>query len=266
MAEGTTSRTERAVGIELQRRSLTAFVRMLAAGSDSATLYEGDGVIASVVPAVPDRSVINSVVYRDAESLRAALDDLASAYEGAGVGAWTVWVPDTERDAAAVLAGAGHVLDANPTAMTLDLARLAEPDRDELDWDSAAATEDVGRINDLAYGYPVGTFGAALARLPGDLPLRLYQARVEVEPACVLGALDDGDDCGIYLVATLEDHRGRGLARKLLHIALAEGRERGRRTSTLQSTKLGYPVYERLGYEPICGLEMWERRQPAAGA
>jgi hypothetical protein len=23
---------------------------------------------------------------------------------------------------------------------------------------------------------------------------------------------------------------------------------------------MGYPVYARLGYEPICTLEMWERR------
>ena len=37
--------------------------------------------------------------------------------------------------------------------------------------------------------------------------------------------------------------------------------ERGRRTSSLQATKGGYPVYARLGYEPICAIEMWERRK-----
>ena len=93
------------------------------------------------------------------------------------------------------------------------------------------------------------------------MPLRLYQARVDGEPACVLGTVDDGDDCGVYLVATLPEHRGQGLARRLLHAALAEARERGLRTSSLQATKLGYPVYERLGYEPICAIEMWERRR-----
>jgi hypothetical protein len=44
-------------------------------------------------------------------------------------------------------------------------------------------------------------------------------------------------------------------------VALAEARGRGMETSTLQSTKLGYPVYERLGYERVCALEMWERRR-----
>ena len=96
------------------------------------------------------------------------------------------------------------------------------------------------------------------------MPLRLYQARVDGEPASVLGTLDEGDDCGIYLVATLKEHRGKGLAGRLLHVALAEARERGLRTSSLQATKLGYPVYERLGYEPICTLQMWERRNGIA--
>ena len=41
-------------------------------------------MIASVVPGAPDRSMLNSVVYRDAEALAAALDELAAAYEAAG--------------------------------------------------------------------------------------------------------------------------------------------------------------------------------------
>ena len=97
--------------------------------------------------------------------------------------------------------------------------------------------------------------------VPPGLPLRLYQARVDDQPACVMATVDHGADCGIYLVATLKEHRGRGLARGLLHVALSEARERGRETSSLQSTKFGYPVYARLGYEPICALEMWERRE-----
>ena len=252
---------DRGAAIELQRSGLTAFVRLLATGSEKSTLLECDGVTASVVPGAPERSVLNSVVYRDAASLGAALDEVASAYEAAGVRAWTVWVPEADRDAAALLAAAGHRLDAAPTAMVLDLAGLDEPRGDGLDWDAHAAVEDVTRINDLAYGFEVGTFAGAMTRVPPGLPLRLYQARVDDQPACVMATVDHGADCGIYLVATLKEHRGRGLARGLLHVALSEARERGRETSSLQSTKFGYPVYARLGYEPICALEMWERRE-----
>jgi GNAT superfamily N-acetyltransferase len=252
---------DRSAAIELQRRSLAAFVRMLGRGSEDSTLFERDGVLGAIVPACPDRSVINSVTYRDAESLEAALAELAAAHEEAGVRAWTVWVPEDDRDAAALLRSAGHHLDATPMAMIYDLAGLPDPDAQGLDWDARATPADVARINDLAYGFRKPYFGGAMTSLPADLPLRLYEARVDGEPVSVLGALDEGDDCGIYLVATLKGHRGSGLSRRLLHVALAEARQRGRRTSSLQATKLGYPVYERLGYEAICTLEMWERRK-----
>ena len=117
--------------------------------------------------------------------------------------AWTVWVPEGDRDAAALLEAAGHRLDAAPTAMVRDLASLDETNADGLDWDADAAVDDVTRINDLAYGFEVGTFGGAMTRVPPGLAMRLYQARVDGEPACVMATVDDGADCGIYLVATL---------------------------------------------------------------
>jgi hypothetical protein len=43
--------------------------------------------------------------------------------------------------------------------------------------------------------------------------------------------------------------------------ALADGRERGCEVTTLQATKLGRPVYERLGYRGFGTIEMWERRR-----
>jgi len=253
---------DRAAAMELQGRCLAAFVRLVGSGSESASMFERDGVLGAVVPACPDRSVVNSVTYRDAASLGAALDELATAHEQAGVRAWTVWVPEGDRDAASLLEAAGHRLDSTPAAMVLDLAGLPDPDTRDLDWDDQASPADMARVNDDAYGFEEPTFGAALAALPGDMALRLYQARVDGELASVLATVDEGDDCGIYLVGTLSEHRGKGLAGRLLHAALAEARERGLQTSSLQATKLGYPVYERLGYEPICALEMWERRKP----
>jgi hypothetical protein len=44
--------------------------------------------------------------------------------------------------------------------------------------------------------------------------------------------------------------------------ALADAAEQGLETTTLQATKLGYPVYEKLGYRDLGVLQMWERRTP----
>jgi len=251
---------DRAEAIEQQRGALMSFVRLLAMGGDGSSAIERDGVVATITPAIPDRSIPNSVAYQDAGALAAVLDELAEAYPNAGVRAWTVWVPEDDREAAALLEEAGHRLDATPTAMIAELAMLPEPDPDDLDWDVHADPEMLARINDAAYDWPVGTFAGAMAGFGAIEGLRLYQARVDGEPVSVLGAYDNGGDCEVYFVATLAEHRGKGLARRLLHRALAEARDRGLAVSSLQSTKMGYPVYARLGYEPICRLEMWERR------
>jgi len=254
------SAMDRAAEIERHRGALMSFTRLVGSGAESRVL-ELDGVTASVVPNIPDRSVVNSVGYRDAGALEASLAGLAATYEEAGVRAWTVWVPEDDREAAALLEAAGHRLDAEPMAMIADLANVPEPDLDDLDWGAGADPPVVGRINDLAYGWPEGTFVAAMSRFDEINGLRLYQARVDGDPVCVLGTYDNGDDCELYFVATLPDHRGKGLARRLTHRALLDARERGRAVSSLQATKMGQPVYKRLGYEPICRLQMWERRK-----
>jgi GNAT superfamily N-acetyltransferase len=252
---------DRAQAIERHRGALMSFARLTGAGSDTSAVIERDGVVASVCPAVPHASIVNSVGYREAGALAASLDELARAYDEAGVRAWTVWVPDDDREAATLLESAGHRLDATPTAMIMELAALPEIEDDDLDWDANASPAAVAEINDHAYNAPAGMFAAAISRFGEMDGLRLYQARIDGEPACVLGTYDNGDDCEVYLVATRAEHRGQGLARRLMHRALLEAKERGQAISNLQATKLGYPVYARLGYEPICKLEMWERRK-----
>ena len=99
-------------------------------------------------------------------------------------------------------------------------------------------------------------------RTPPDLPnLRLYQARVGGEPACVLGTLDHDSDLGFYFVATHPDHRGLGLASRLVSAAMVEGRERGLRTSSLQGSPMGRPIYARLGFTEHFAVNMYERRR-----
>lgn len=252
---------DRAQAIQRHRGALMSFARLTGAGGEDSSVIEHDGVVASVMPAVPDRSIVNSVAYRDAEALDAVLDDLGRAYEEAGVRAWTVWVPEDDREAVALLESAGHRLDASPVAMVGDLSALPELEGDDLDWDVEAEPAVIARINDSAYGVAGIMFAPAVSRFNEIDGLRLYQARVDGEPVCVLATYDNRDDCEVYLVATLAEHRGQGLARRLLHRALLEARDRGLTISNLQATQLGYPVYERLGYEPICRLEMWERRE-----
>jgi predicted acetyltransferase len=62
--------------------------------------------------------------------------------------------------------------------------------------------------------------------------------------------------------ATTPEQRGRGLASGLLAQALVDARRRGLRTSTLEATKAGTPIYAGLGYRDLGVIQMWVRRRP----
>jgi GNAT superfamily N-acetyltransferase len=230
----------------------------LAAHCSDGHALELDGVSAAVVPRCPDRSVVNCVVYSDTTALARALDTVAGEYERAGVRAWTVWVPEHDREAAALLERAGHLFDARPAAMVrrLDALGPAHAPLDLIEPDMAEAS----RINDAAYGFP-GDFERAFQSLPPE-PAHLYLAAADGVPACTALTYEADGECGVYLVATIREARGRGLAGAVMSHALLEARERGCKTTSLQATARGRPVYERLGYRDIGALHMWERRRP----
>jgi GNAT superfamily N-acetyltransferase len=237
--------------------SIRPFCRMVAASSEGTRLVELDGVIATVVPVTPERSVVNSVAYASVEALARALEPLAATYAEAGIRAWTVWVPERDRAAQKLLEDAGHKLDAAPTAMALDLKGLEPSSSSDLDLDRDPPAGDVGRINDVAYGFD-GDFTRAFSRRPEEL--NLYAARIDGTAVACVGSIHHDGDCGIYLVATDPVARGRGLARELMTAALHDARAAGCKSASLQSTAMGKPVYTRLGFRDFGTIQMWERR------
>jgi GNAT superfamily N-acetyltransferase len=233
---------------------------VLEGGSDGMRTIGGDGFVATVTPAAPERSLVNDVVYWDAAALTDAYDELDAAYRDAGIGAWTVWVPDTDTATAAFLAEHGHRLDGDPEAMVADLETIERPGQPEgftTDGDPQVMT----RLNDTVYGLAElgGMFAPALANLRPSDEMHIYMAGKAEPQACVM-AYDHEDDCSIWFVATLEEARGQGYAAALMGHALADGRERGRTTSTLQATDMGRPIYERLGYRSLGEIQLWEKR------
>lgn len=214
---------------------------------------ERDGVGSVATAAVPQRSIVNSVIYQRGADVTSAYDWLEARYSA--VDAWTVWVPESDRTTADFLASKGHVLDADPAMMVCDLATF-EPPASLPRWERGTI-EEVARINEAAYPWHDGSMERALLGSRFGDNLRIYIT----EGASVLGILDLDGDASVIFVATLPEARGRGLAGGLTAAALVEARERGNDISTLQATKMGEPVYARLGYERFGAIEMWEKRQ-----
>jgi GNAT superfamily N-acetyltransferase len=234
--------------------------RVVAGASAGARLLERDGVAAAVVPAAPERAVVNSVLYERADGLAAAYDEVAAAYAEIGA-TWTVWVPARDERAQELLGRAGHVLDAEPAVMAIDLRGGFDrpPDGALEDWTADGDVAQVGPLNDRAYTFGTDSFTRALADLrPADLST--YVARVDGHAVGCLVIVDHERNADVEMVAVVPEARGHGIAGKLLAHALADAAERGLETSTLIATRLGRPVYERLGYRQFDVLEMWERR------
>lgn len=228
------------------------------------SVWESDGITAAIVPKAPSRSVFNSVFYEDPAALLDSLGDLQVVYDGEGVWAWTVWVPDDDLATGEALGREGHVLDANPRYMGMNLDELVEPGHCEgFEFREGDDRAEMARLNEVAYGYPPGDFAAvADAHIEG---MRIWFAELDGKPACTLALLPREGDALVTWVAAVPEARGRGVGGSLLAHALRAAAQDGLETTTLQSTKLGAPVYTRLGYRDLGSAQMWERRSPEPG-
>jgi predicted GNAT family acetyltransferase len=64
-------------------------------------------------------------------------------------------------------------------------------------------------------------------------------------------AFDEGTDCGIYNVGTVEHARRRGLGTALTVALLCDAADRGCHTASLQSTPMAERVYANVGFRDL---------------
>ena len=245
------------------RALLSEEAGFFAACSSSGRLMSWPGVVASLVPAAPDRSMFNWVVYERLDALLAHYPAIEQAYDEAGVRAWTVWVDPGDGVAAQALSECGHLLDSQPVAMAAEIAALELPETGELDWIETRDLGLVGRINDSAYGFPPPAFEAVLDHWT-ETRWHAYIARINGAPVgSALAHRGTNGDCGISGVATLPEARGHGIATRLLAAVLREAQGLGMYTTSLQASPSGAKVYAALGYRALGVMGMWERRKSA---
>lgn len=64
-------------------------------------------------------------------------------------------------------------------------------------------------------------------------------------------------------VVTLDTYRRRGYGTALTWAAIAEGARRGCTAMTLTATEMGYPVYRKMGFVPVCTYRTYVPPEPA---
>jgi GNAT superfamily N-acetyltransferase len=72
-----------------------------------------------------------------------------------------------------------------------------------------------------------------------------------------------GGTIGVYNVATLDDARRRGYGAAVTRRAVADGASRGATVAILQSSTMGRPVYEAIGFREVLAFRVFLDDRPA---
>jgi GNAT superfamily N-acetyltransferase len=90
------------------------------------------------------------------------------------------------------------------------------------------------------------------------LPRRSYVGYLNGRPvSCSLLLLTSGV-AGLFCVATLPEARRKGIGALISLAPLKEARERGYKLGVVHSSRMGYGVYSRLGFEDYCKIGMYQ--------
>ena len=233
---------------------------MLGASSAGSRTLERDGVVAAIVPACPSARSATRSATETPSARRPRSSELAAAYEEAGVARVDrLGARSSTARRSTLLEAAGHVLDGTPTAMSLELAGFEPPEVGDLDWDTDADPPDSGASTTSPTGCR-GTRGIA----PGLAARPRAATCASTRPASTASRLRARDDRPrprprlLLRRHRIPDHRGHGLARRLITVAIAEARDRGlgpprcrarrwasRSTSGSATARLRARMYER---------------------
>jgi GNAT superfamily N-acetyltransferase len=139
--------------------------------------------------------------------------------------------------------------------MAREIADAFPAPPDGLAIDEVRSADDLVAYRETAFagfGYPVAAAHIFLnERMLGLPDLRLYAGRVAGQVVATSMLWVTGDVGGIYTVATLEGHRGRGYGEALTWAACDGARAHGGRLASLQASTMGRPVYARMGFEHV---------------
>jgi GNAT superfamily N-acetyltransferase len=242
------------------RTGLSGIIGLFGTAAQTSRVLRWPGVTAAVVPATPERSLFNMALFDSAAALDTEYDALARTYAEAGVGAFSIWTDAGDSAQVEFLSARRFELAGQPLAMGAEIARLALPEAKDLAWSHTEHVSLVAHVNEAAYGFKTPAWEKALTRLT-DPRARMYVALDRGVPAsCVLTLDSEFGDCAVCGVATAPLHERRGLASRLLGVALREAKQRGAITTTLQSSSQGHALYARLGYRDLGTLGVWELR------
>ena len=175
---------------------------------------------------------------------------------------WWLFPGLETRDWARQLEAHGLTLESDPPGMALDLSTLPQA----IPLPAGIAIKIVTDAEMMktwnatfvqGYGLPPDWEAVCQEMMLAALipSMTSYLAFVEDQPVAVSTLFLDAGVAGIYNVATLPAWRGKGIGGAMSLFPLLDARKRGFRAGILQSSEMGYQVYQRMGFKELCRLD-----------
>jgi GNAT superfamily N-acetyltransferase len=187
------------------------------------------------------------------------IEDSLNYFKAKNTSEITLWLENGVNLAGweALLTPRGFTLEEGPSGMSADLNNLNEainlPAGAEI-----KIVDDEKSMRDCAdailngYGFPPDWKEATdnfVLGLGLDTPYRSYVAYWNGKPVSTAAVFFGEEVAGIYTVATVPEARGKGFGAAVTLAPLLDARKMGYRVGILQASKMGFPVYKRLGFE-----------------
>jgi GNAT superfamily N-acetyltransferase len=87
--------------------------------------------------------------------------------------------------------------------------------------------------------------------LLGRDDVAVYVGYADGEPVATGLGFRTGSTIGVYNISTVESSRGRGFGAAMTRRVIADGLAAGCDVAILQSSEMGFPIYERLGFRTV---------------
>jgi ribosomal protein S18 acetylase RimI-like enzyme len=251
-------------------RALAFGRRQLRGACERAILHPlGEAFVDTRLPRAHVLNALHVDAEVEAEQLVAALDDL---YAGYGHRRADVEVDDTGARLAPELRRRRWQVERN-VVMALRRPRDRDGDRALAREVDAAThrTADAATIRGEPYGRDQNVVRELVdmrAALAAAVPVtRWFVGAADGADAAVTTLYSDGEVAQIEDVVTVPEHRGRGLARAMLTLALDAAAEMGHDLVFIVADDDDWPkdLYRRLGFDPVGHVWAFTRARGAAG-
>jgi GNAT superfamily N-acetyltransferase len=161
------------------------------------------------------------------------------------------------------LAAHGFTTHGGAVGMAIDLAELNEVNRapkglEIIEVKNEAALRTWCQVAGTGFGVPEPAIPSIvdyyIMELKQKQPIKLYLGLLDNKPVATSNYYLGEGVCGLYFVATLPEARNMGIGFTITQKPLLEAKKLGYCAGILQASKMGRPVYLKLGFRDYCRI------------